>query len=355
MINNRPPVITIGVLALQGAFEEHQRALESVLPSIVTIQIRTPDQLASIDGIVLPGGESTAMGLIGGATPGLWEALREFVHGGCVGAVGGSNNDGNDNGRRPTWGTCAGMILLAERCVGTSAVITDGQSLIGGMDVLVCRNYFGSQISSFEMSTPAPPRPPCYGSLRAMRGEKRVGGDDDDDDDVDARRRDAPFPGVFIRAPAILSASADVEVLGRVVAAPCRAAAVVLRELERKIEAGEDVVRMGVVDALERGAGGGLSYADARLRRREDGADGRGDCSNDRRRGGGEKKEAAVRERIDVELPGASDESNAREVICAVRRGGILCTAFHPEIADDLRWHEYFVGMVLEAKAERSC
>ena len=335
MIDNRPPVITIGVLALQGAFEEHQRALESVSPSVVTVQIRTPDQLASIDGIVLPGGESTAMGLIGGATPGLWEALREFVHGGA---------GGNINNIRPTWGTCAGMILLAERCVGTSAVITDGQSLIGGMDVLVCRNYFGSQISSFEMSTPAPPRPPCDGSLRAMKGERRGG-----DEDVDARRRDAPFPGVFIRAPAILTASPDVEVLGRVVAAPCRAAAVVLRELERKIEAGEDVVRMGVVDALERGVGGGVSYADVRLRRKG-GSD--GDLYD---RGEEEKKEAAARERIDIELPGASDESNAREVICAVRRGGILCTAFHPEIADDLRWHEYFVGMVLEAKAERSC
>ena len=350
MIDNRPPVITIGVLALQGAFEEHQRALESVSPSIVTVQIRTPDQLASIDGIVLPGGESTAMGLIGGATPGLWEALREFVHGGVGVGVGVGGNSSN-NTNRPTWGTCAGMILLAERCVGTSAVITDGQSLIGGMDVLVCRNYFGSQISSFEMSTPAPPRPPCHGSLRAMGGERRGG---DDDDDVDARRRDAPFPGVFIRAPAILTASPDVEILGRVVAAPCRAAAAVLRELERKIEAGEDVVRMGVVDALERGAGGGLSYADVRLRRREDGADGVGD-SNDRIGGGEEKKEAGARERIDVELPGASDESNAREVICAVRRGRILCTAFHPEISDDLRWHEYFVGMVLEAKAERSC
>ena len=349
MIDNRPPVITIGVLALQGAFEEHQRALESVSPSIVTVQIRTPDQLASIDGIVLPGGESTAMGLIGGATPGLWEALREFVHGGVGVGVGVGGNSSN-NTNRPTWGTCAGMILLAERCVGTSAVITDGQSLIGGMDVLVCRNYFGSQISSFEMSTPAPPRPPCHGSLRAMGGERRGG---DDDDDVDARRRDAPFPGVFIRAPAILTASPDVEILGRVVAAPCRPAAAVLRELERKIEAGEDVVRMGVVDALERGVGGGLSYADVRLRRREDGADGVGD-SNDRIGGGEEKKEAGARERIDVELPGASDESNAREVICAVRRGRILCTAFHPEISDDLRWHEYFVGMVLESKAERS-
>ncbi|KAL3768444.1 hypothetical protein ACHAW5_005857 [Stephanodiscus triporus] len=349
MIGNHSPVITIGVLALQGAFEEHQRALESVSSSIVTIQIRTPEQLKSIDGIVLPGGESTAMGLIGDATAGLWEALREFVR-------------GNDS--RPTWGTCAGLILLAERCVGTSAVILgNGQSLIGGMDVLVCRNYFGSQVSSFEMYTPPPPRPPCEGSLRGMMmKEKERRGDDVDVVDRSTEYNDAPFPGVFIRAPAILTASPDVEVLGRVVAAPCRAAAAVLRELERRIEAGEDVIRVGVVDALERRAGGGVSYADVRLRGggKEDGGNDNGGADsndNNRRDEGGEeeKRDAAVpRERIDVDLPGASDESNAREVICAVRRGRILCTAFHPEIADDLRWHEYFVGMVLEAKAERS-
>eukprot|EP00957_Ditylum_brightwellii_P069083 5244219-Ditylum_brightwellii.AAC.1 len=70
----------------------------------------------------------------------------------------------------------------------------------------------------------------------------------------EAAEESAPFPGVFIRAPAILSVDQndDIEILGKVVATPCRQAAVVLRELERKIEAGENVVQMGVVDALDR-------------------------------------------------------------------------------------------------------
>jgi 5'-phosphate synthase pdxT subunit len=131
------------------------------------------------------------------------------------------------------------MILLAERCVGASAVIENGQALIGGMDVLVCRNYFGSQISSFEMPTPAPP--------------SGCTGEEEDADDVS-------FPGVFIRAPAILSTGPGVQVLGRVVATPCRQAAVVLRELERKIAAGESVVMMGVVNALERKSAQEISY-----------------------------------------------------------------------------------------------
>lgn len=323
-----PPSLTIGVLALQGAFEEHQRAIESCsflsFPSISisTIQIRTPHQLLSqeIDGIILPGGESTAMGLIGDSTDGLWDALKEFVI----------------HHNMPTWGTCAGMILLAERCVGTSAVITKGQSLIGGVDILVCRNYFGSQISSFEMNTPPPPpKPPCcWDNLSNL----------DNKDEIRTNNNNAPFPGVFIRAPAILNAGPDVQVLGKVVAAPCRAAAVVLRELENKIASGENVVQMGVVDALERKAGGGITYSDVRLvhnmKEQENqttitttsNATMLGEC---------------------IALPGASDESNAREVICAVQKGNILCTAFHPEIADDLRWHEYFVGMVLNAKKQR--
>lgn len=252
------------------------------------------------------------MGLIGDATTGLWGALRTFVR---------------ESGK-PTWGTCAGMILLAERCVGTSAVITKGQSLIGGVDILVCRNYFGSQISSFEMDTPAPPRPEvCVDGMTSCSSAEEG--------------ENASFPGVFIRAPAILTAGAGVEVLGKVVAAPCRAAAVVLRELERKIEAGEDVIQMGVVDALERKAGGGIRYADVRLHKEEE------QTANYEE----EKKEVnVVQERINIDLPGASDETNAREVICAVKKGNILCTAFHPEIADDLRWHEYFVGMVLASK-----
>jgi glutamine amidotransferase PdxT len=66
-----------------------------------------------------------------------------------------------------------------------------------------------------------------------------------------------------------------------------------------------------------------------------------------------EKKEVnLIHEQINIDLPGASDETNAREVICAVKKGNILCTAFHPEIADDLRWHSYFAGLVLQARAK---
>jgi len=274
----------IGVLALQGAFEEHQALLENV--GCKTLQIRTPAELSDIDGIVLPGGESTAMGLIG--TVGgqnLWNVLRDFCR------------------EKPTWGTCAGMILLAEKCVGASAVIQDGQALIGGMDVLVCRNYFGSQISSFEMETPAPP-----------------GASDD-----------SSYPGVFIRAPAILSAAQGVEVLGKVVATPCKQAAVVLQELEAKISRGENVKMMHVVDALERKEGEGISYKEVK----------NNDCSEERK---------DIENEVKIELPGAADESNAREVICAVRRNNTLCTAFHPELTRDERWHTYFMNMVKEYK-----
>lgn len=147
------------------------------------------------------------MGLIGNAavTPdgmNVWDGLREFMK------------------TKPAWGTCAGMVLLAEQCVGASAVIENGQALIGGMDIFVCRNYFGSQVSSFEMPTPPPP----------------------------GLENQTPYPGVYIRAPAILSAGPDVHVLGKVVATPCRQAAVVLEELERRIANGETVVQMGVVE-----------------------------------------------------------------------------------------------------------
>ncbi len=276
--------IVIGVLALQGAFEEHQECIEKGT-GCKTIQIRTPKQLDGIDGIIFPGGESTAMGLIG-TIDGMWDALKEFTKSG-----------------KPTWGTCAGMILLAERCVGGSAVIENGQSLIGGLDILVCRNYFGSQISSFEMATPCPP------------GYEEGGS----------------YPGVFIRAPAILTAGDGIEVLGKVVATPCRQAAVVLRELELKIARGENVIMMGVVDALERN--NGLKYVDVKKEAIQDNS-------------GEEKKDTNVAEMEKIELPGAADGTNAREVICAARKDNMLITAFHPEITQDYRWHKYFYDMV---------
>lgn len=250
--------------------------------------------MEDIDGIVLPGGESTAMGLIGTASvhngKNVWEALKEFIT------------------KKPVWGTCAGMILLAERCVGTSAVIENGQSLIGGMDILVCRNYFGSQVSSFEMATPAPPNQSSTES----------------------------YPGVFIRAPAILSAGKGVKVLGKVVATPCRQAAVVLAELENKIKNGENVIQMGVVDALERNADRTIDYRMV-IKPPSSGSE-------------EEKKEVEDAEGS-ISLPGAADGSNAREVICAVQNGHTLCTAFHPELTEDIRWHEYFANMVRESMA----
>lgn len=249
--------------------------------------------MTDVDGIVLPGGESTAMGLIGTASvhdgKNVWEALKEFT------------------AEKPVWGTCAGMILLAERCVGASAVIENGQSLIGGMDILVCRNYFGSQISSFEMATPAPP------------------GEDSDN----------TYPGVFIRAPAILSADRNVTVLGRVSATPCRQAAVVLDELETKIKNGEKITQMGVVDALERDQG--LNYKIVMKTSGE---------AEEEKKEGNDVNDA----RKTISLPGAADGSNSREVICAVRKNNLLCTAFHPELTEDYRWHSYFAKMVAESK-----
>lgn len=232
--------------------------------------------MKGLDGIVLPGGESTAMGLIGTSSNNLWTALQEFRQ------------------TKPTWGTCAGMILLADKCVGASAVITNGQAFIGGMDVLVCRNYFGSQISSFEMETPPPP-------LKSTSNH--------------TSQQAPPFPGVFIRAPAILSAGPNVQVLSKVVATPCRQAAIVLQQLDEKLSKGENVMQDVVAEE--------------------------------------EKKEQRSDDGI-VVLPGAAEGTNAREVICAVRNGNLLCTAFHPELTNDRRWHEYFVTMVQEYRQELS-
>jgi 5'-phosphate synthase pdxT subunit len=140
--NNAAPApsntLTIGVLALQGAFVEHISLLERAAthtPSLqkhnlTFIQVRTPPELSSCAALILPGGESTAISLIA-ARCGLLEPLREFVklH------------------RRPVWGTCAGLILLAE---SANKSRTAGQELIGGLDVRVQRNYFGRQVESFE-------------------------------------------------------------------------------------------------------------------------------------------------------------------------------------------------------------
>ncbi|MFN8452424.1 MAG: pyridoxal 5'-phosphate synthase glutaminase subunit PdxT [Anaerolineae bacterium] len=156
----------IGVLALQGAFIEHEKMLRSL--GVEASEVRMPEQLESLDGLIMPGGESTTIGKLATAY-GLIEPLRAFAQ------------------TKPTWGTCAGMIFLA-RDIGI-----DRQPILGVMNVRVNRNAFGRQIDSFEADLDIKP----------------LG--------------DPPFHAVFIRAPVVTEAGAGVDVLaqlgdGRIVA-----------------------------------------------------------------------------------------------------------------------------------------
>ncbi len=153
----------IGVLALQGAFREHILILKSL--GVDAVEVRRPEQLDGLDGLIIPGGESTSMALIAERW-GLIEPLRDWVHAG-----------------NPTWGTCAGMILLAEHATGQKQ---GGQALVGGLNVTVNRNYFGRQVDSFEADLVVP------------------------------AFDDRPFHAVFIRAPAITELSENVESLAAV-------------------------------------------------------------------------------------------------------------------------------------------
>lgn len=162
--------ITIGVLALQGAFDEHIQLLtrasnllhEKESYRSITwhfLEVRTASQLESCTGLIIPGGESTTISRVA-ARSGILEPLRTFVR----------------VQRRPTWGTCAGLILLAESANRTEA---GGQELIGGLDVQVTRNYFGRQTESFEADL----------RLEFLRGQS-----------VESQ---APFHSLFIRAPVV--------------------------------------------------------------------------------------------------------------------------------------------------------
>jgi 5'-phosphate synthase pdxT subunit len=159
----------IGVLALQGSVEEHIDVLHKL--GAATREIRVKEEVAGVDGLIFPGGESTAMAIMTEGD-GLFPALREAVGNGV-----------------PAYGTCAGLILLADDCVGQKA---GGQALVGGLDCTVCRNYFGAQVSSFEL--------PLEGFPDAA-------------------------PAVFIRAPAILKRGPTCEALASVTSAPSRDAA----------------------------------------------------------------------------------------------------------------------------------
>jgi 5'-phosphate synthase pdxT subunit len=152
----------IGVLALQGAFREHREVFEAL--GARPVEVRTPAGLAGLDGIVLPGGESTTMSLLLGSS-GLFDAVA-----GCLA-------DG-----MPVLATCAGLILLARSVAGGRP----DQRSFDVLDVAVARNGYGRQVDSFEAGV----------EVRGIDG--------------------GPFPAVFIRAPLVTSTGADVEVLGTV-------------------------------------------------------------------------------------------------------------------------------------------
>ena len=164
-------MLNIGVLALQGAFIEHSKILKQLGATVV--EVRKAEQLTHLDGLIIPGGESTSIGLIAERW-GLIEPLRAWVQAG-----------------KPTWGICAGMILLAERAEGQKA---GGQPLLGGLDITVNRNYFGRQVDSFEMLLDTPQIPALGDGAE-------------------------PCSAIFIRAPVITAIGQGVEPLASLSAA----------------------------------------------------------------------------------------------------------------------------------------
>jgi len=163
------PRLRVGVLALQGDVREHVRVLTDLGADVTTV--RRPAELAAVDGLVLPGGESSVIDKLSRAF-GMREPVRDAIAGGM-----------------PVYGTCAGLILLADRIMDG----IEGQQTFGGLDVTVRRNAFGSQVDSFEVDLEVP------------------------------ALDDPPVHAVFIRAPLVEEAGEGVERLatlddGRIVA-----------------------------------------------------------------------------------------------------------------------------------------
>jgi pyridoxal 5'-phosphate synthase pdxT subunit len=155
----------VGVLALQGDVREHRAMLERA--GAETLAVRRPEEVARVDGIVIPGGESTTISKLA-RTFGVLDPLREALHAGL-----------------PAFGTCAGMIMLADHIEAGIA----GQETFGGLDVVVRRNAFGRQVDSFEADLEL---------------------------DLEGHPLQRPFRAMFIRAPWVEKVGRSVEVVARV-------------------------------------------------------------------------------------------------------------------------------------------
>ncbi|KAI1653519.1 pyridoxine synthesis protein PDX2 [Daldinia decipiens] len=265
-------MVTVGVLALQGGFSEHLSSLRKAATQITTplsnfnfIEVRTPEQLATCDALIIPGGESTTLSLVA-AQSGLLGPLREFVK----------------VNKKPTWGTCAGLIFLSEQA---SAAKRGGQELIGGLNVKVRRNHFGRQKESFVTELDLPFL--SHGSDRAQA---------------------TPFPAVFIRAPVV-----DQVLTGDITSVDDKAEniapEVATRNSEPKVQTSK-----GKVEIL------------ATLPGRH--------ASN--------KAAVASTEGTDTQAvtpKGAGD-------IVALRQENVFGTSFHPELTDDIRIHVWWLEQI---------
>ncbi|MHB1324715.1 MAG: pyridoxal 5'-phosphate synthase glutaminase subunit PdxT [Thermoleophilia bacterium] len=189
MSDSRFDNLTIGVLALQGAFHEHVVALEKC--GAMARKVRRRRDLAGLDALVIPGGESTTIGKLM-----ISYHLLDEIKG--LGAEG-----------LPIFGTCAGLVMLARE------VVDADQPLLGLMDIKVRRNAFGRQVSSFESPLEIPElgmtkektarlETAAAGSENVARPETIV---------VSPGTSAGTFPGIFIRAPWIESAGPGVEIL----------------------------------------------------------------------------------------------------------------------------------------------
>lgn len=271
------PTLSVGVLALQGAFVEHITLLQQAAPALTAahgvhfrfFEVRTVEQLNRCDALVLPGGESTAISLIAERC-GMLEPLRQFVklH------------------RRPIWGTCAGLILLAEEANKSKAT---GQELIGGLDVRVHRNYFGRQVESFEAALHLP-----------FLGKE-------------------PFHSVFIRAP----------VVENVLASPTKDAKKKKKKKIVEMSAGESLPirpsmpnRPDTVSAPQIKA----TTAPVEILGRLPG------------------RASAIKDKT-----ATAEELGEEGDIVAVRQGNVFGTSFHPELTGDERMHAWWLGEVIKS------
>lgn len=213
--------MSVGILEIQGGFSEHRVALQKAaenleIKNLKILSVRkAADIVPSLSGLIIPGGESTTMGLFISRNN-IASALQEWIN----------------NEKHVTWGTCAGLIMLANE---SEKQKIGGQPLIGGLDIVVSRNYFGRQVNSFQE--------------KVEILDKNLYSQENIPDH---------FEGVFIRAPAVVKVT------------------------------NPKVTTLAV-------------------------------------------------------LP----QPDSQGVIVAVRQVNILGTAFHPELTEDLRWHSYFLKMIM--------